>query len=101
MSAHLKVSQEGAHIYNAEPYEMPLLYPAINTILYYILIICKLFLYSKCFKIYLMYYPHMKEIAKNMRKNGASLGDISKKLNIAKSTLSFWCKDMVLPESAF
>ncbi|KKR69903.1 MAG: hypothetical protein UU13_C0019G0005 [Candidatus Nomurabacteria bacterium GW2011_GWB1_40_7] len=48
-----------------------------------------------------MYYPHMKEIAKNMRKNGASLGDISKKLNIAKSTLSFWCKDMVLPESAF
>ena len=35
-----------------------------------------------------------------MRKNGESLGDISKKLNIAKSTLSFWCKDVLLSGAA-
>ena len=46
-----------------------------------------------------MYYPHTKETAKKMRKGGASLGDISKKLYISKSTLSFWFKDMVLSES--
>jgi len=47
-----------------------------------------------------MYYPHTKEAAKRMRINGISLGDISKKLNITKSTLSFWFKDIVLTESA-
>ena len=47
-----------------------------------------------------MYYPQVKETAKRMRKNGASLGDISKKLHVTKSTLSFWCKDIVLTESA-
>lgn len=47
-----------------------------------------------------MYYPHLKATALKMREGGASLGDISKKLNITKSTLSFWCKDMVLSESA-
>jgi len=46
-----------------------------------------------------MYYPHIKERAKRMRKSGKSLGDISKKLNVTKSTLSFWCKDMILTES--
>lgn len=35
-----------------------------------------------------------------MRELGASLGDISKKLHVAKSTLSFWCKDIFLKESA-
>jgi len=47
-----------------------------------------------------MYYPEIKEEAKRMRQNGISLGDISRKLNITKSTLSFWCKDMILSESA-
>lgn len=47
-----------------------------------------------------MYYPHIKETAKNMRENGISLGDISQKLNVTKSTLSFWCKDIILSESA-
>ena len=46
-----------------------------------------------------MYYPHIKEVAKKMRESGLSLGDISKKLNVTKSTLSFWCKDIVLSES--
>ena len=47
-----------------------------------------------------MYYPRIKETAKKMRKSGISLGDISKKLHVTKSTLSFWCKDIVLSESA-
>ena len=47
-----------------------------------------------------MYYPQVKETAKRMRKNGASLSDISKKLHVTKSTLSFWCKDIILTESA-
>ncbi|OGI86394.1 hypothetical protein A3A05_01850 [Candidatus Nomurabacteria bacterium RIFCSPLOWO2_01_FULL_41_12] len=47
-----------------------------------------------------MYYPHTKEVAQKMRENGMSLGDISRKLNITKSTLSFWCKDIVLSDSA-
>lgn len=47
-----------------------------------------------------MYYPKIKEKAKRMREDGNSLGDISKKLHITKSTLSFWCKDMTLKESA-
>ena len=47
-----------------------------------------------------MYYPQVKEIAIRMRKNGASLSDISKKLHVTKSTLSFWCKDIILTESA-
>ncbi len=46
-----------------------------------------------------MHYPHTKETAKKMRKNGASFGDISKKLHVAKSTLSFWFKDIILKES--
>src|SRR3989338_4729000 len=46
-----------------------------------------------------MHYPHIKETAKKMRKEGASFGDISKKLHIAKSTLSFWFKDITLSES--
>ena len=47
-----------------------------------------------------MYYPQVKDIAIRMRKNGASLSDISKKLHVTKSTLSFWCKDIILTESA-
>lgn len=47
-----------------------------------------------------MYYPYIKETAKRMRANGISLGDISRKLDITKSTLSFWCKDIVLTEYA-
>ncbi|MEK9181658.1 MAG: hypothetical protein AAB786_01425 [Patescibacteria group bacterium] len=47
-----------------------------------------------------MYYPHIKSTAQRMRKTGISLGDISKKLAVTKSTLSFWCKDIVLSEFA-
>jgi hypothetical protein len=46
-----------------------------------------------------MYYPHTKEAAKRMRDSGMSFGDISKKLHVAKSTLSFWFKDIFLSES--
>ncbi len=45
-----------------------------------------------------MYYPQIKETAKSMRERGMSLGDISKTLNVTKSTLSFWCKDIILTE---
>lgn len=47
-----------------------------------------------------MYYPQTKETAKKMRELGTSLSDISKKLHVTKSTLSFWCKDIILKESA-
>jgi hypothetical protein len=47
-----------------------------------------------------MYYQQTKELAIKMRENGMSLGDISKKLHITKSTLSFWCKNIILTESA-
>ncbi|OGI65550.1 hypothetical protein A3A95_02855 [Candidatus Nomurabacteria bacterium RIFCSPLOWO2_01_FULL_39_18] len=47
-----------------------------------------------------MYYPQIKETARSMRKGGVSLGDISKKLHVTKSTLSFWCKDIFLKKSA-
>lgn len=47
-----------------------------------------------------MYYPHIKETAKKMRQKGMSLGDIVKNLEISKSTASFWCKDIMLTESA-
>lgn len=46
-----------------------------------------------------MYYPHIKELALKMRKQGASLGDIASKLNVSKSTLSFWCKDISLSDN--
>jgi len=47
-----------------------------------------------------MYYPHIKETAKKMRERGVSLGDIAEKLSVKKSTLSFWCKDIILTEDA-
>ena len=47
-----------------------------------------------------MHYPKVKETAQKMRENGMSFGDISKKLNVAKSTLSFWFKNIVLTDSA-
>lgn len=50
--------------------------------------------------IYLMYYPQVKETAQEMRTNGMSLDDISKKLHVTKSTLSFWCKNIALSNLA-
>ncbi|MCM2339347.1 MAG: hypothetical protein NDI62_02745 [Burkholderiales bacterium] len=47
-----------------------------------------------------MYYPYIKETAKKMRQNGASLNDIVDKFGITKSTASFWCKDIILTESS-
>jgi len=46
-----------------------------------------------------MYYPQMKETVKKMRQDGVSLGDIVKKFGLNKSTVSFWCKDIILSES--
>lgn len=46
-----------------------------------------------------MHYIQTKEKAREMRENGASFGEISKKLNVAKSTLSLWFKDIILSES--
>lgn len=46
--------------------------------------------------IYLMYYPNIKDSVKKMRKKGASIGDISKKFHISKSTISLWCRDIIL-----
>jgi len=42
----------------------------------------------------------MKETVQKMRKNGASLSDLVKRFGIAKSTVSFWCKDIILSESS-
>ena len=47
-----------------------------------------------------MHYLSKKEEAIKMRKSGMSLGDIVKNLGISKSTVSLWCKDMFLSESA-
>lgn len=43
-----------------------------------------------------MHYPHIKTKAQKMRRNGKSFGEISSKLQISKSTLSFWFKDIIL-----
>jgi hypothetical protein len=47
-----------------------------------------------------MYCPNIKERAKIMRENGSSLGDIVRILGVKKSTISFWCKDIILSEAA-
>ena len=47
-----------------------------------------------------MHYIHKKETAQKMRQKGMSLGDITKSLQVSKSTASFWCKDIILTESA-
>lgn len=47
-----------------------------------------------------MHNPNIKYKAKEMRKNGTSLGEISDSLNLNKSTVSYWCRDIELKESA-
>ena len=47
-----------------------------------------------------MHYNQTKEAAKKMRKSGISISDIALDLGVAKSTVSFWCKDIVLTEFA-
>jgi len=37
-----------------------------------------------------------KNIALELRKNGESIKDIAKKLKIVKSTISLWCRDIIL-----
>ena len=34
--------------------------------------------------------------ARKMRKNGISIISISKELNVSKSSISVWCKDIIL-----
>lgn len=63
-------------------------------------LICKLFLHHLCYIICLMHNPNIKYKAKEMRKNGTSLGEISDSLNLNKSTVSYWCRDIELKESA-
>lgn len=41
----------------------------------------------------------IKEKAIALRKTGASIREIAKKLNANKSTVSFWCRDIILSES--
>lgn len=38
----------------------------------------------------------LKEAAQRLRRSGASYGEISKKIGVAKSTLSYWLKDVLL-----
>src|SRR3989344_6565997 len=47
-----------------------------------------------------MHSPHIKYKAKEMREKGISLDDIAGFLHIGKSTISYWCRDIELKESA-
>jgi hypothetical protein len=38
----------------------------------------------------------LKEKSRSLRKQGFSLSEIEKKINVSKSTLSLWCRDIVL-----
>lgn len=42
-----------------------------------------------------------KIIALKLRKDGAGIGEIASKLNVSKSTVSYWCKDIVLTKEQF
>lgn len=39
---------------------------------------------------------HERELALTLRKKGTSITDIAKKLNVSKSTISYWCRDIEL-----
>jgi len=47
-----------------------------------------------------MHYPYIKQKVKEMRLAGKSLQDIASSLNMNKSTISFWCRDIKLSEDA-
>lgn len=47
-----------------------------------------------------MHNVNLKYKAKEMRKSGTSLGTISDYLNLNKSTISYWCRNIELKESA-
>ena len=47
-----------------------------------------------------MHNPNIKYEVLNMRKEGHSFNDIIKKFNLNKSTISFWCRDIVLSNKA-
>lgn len=42
---------------------------------------------------------NLKEQSRTLRKQGFSLNEIVKELNVSKSTLSLWCRDIVLNKS--
>jgi transcriptional regulator with XRE-family HTH domain len=53
----------------------------------------------------LLPYKHMSKIkereqALSLRKAGSSIADIAKKLKVSKSTVSYWCRDVVLSKQA-
>jgi transcriptional regulator with XRE-family HTH domain len=41
-----------------------------------------------------------REKAKNLRESGLSISDIASKLKVSKSTVSYWCRDIILSEAA-
>ena len=47
-----------------------------------------------------MYYPYIKQKAKSLRQSGKSLQDIVSELDLNKSTVSYWCRDIQLSVNA-
>lgn len=41
-----------------------------------------------------------KEKAQKLRRNGSSIGEISRELHVSKSTVSIWCRDISLSKEA-
>ncbi|MEQ1561667.1 MAG: hypothetical protein ABL899_03030 [Nitrospira sp.] len=47
-----------------------------------------------------MYSPNIKYKVLELRKSGTSLGEIAYLLSLNKSTISYWCRDIVLKDSS-
>ncbi|MDO9028380.1 MAG: helix-turn-helix domain-containing protein [Candidatus Roizmanbacteria bacterium] len=47
-----------------------------------------------------MHTPQTKHTVKKMREDGTSIDELVKVFNISKSTISYWCRDIILKESA-
>jgi len=47
-----------------------------------------------------MYNIKIKDLVKKIRRNGTSINEIAKKFSMNKSTISYWCRDIKLEESA-
>ena len=43
----------------------------------------------------------LKAKAQALRREGVSINEIKDKLGISKSTVSFWCKDIILTEAQY
>ncbi len=85
-----------------EPPEVPLLYPARATQRIYTMLVV---LSSLVICMVLLPYKYMSKIkereqALKLRMSGNSVADIAKKLKVSKSTVSYWCRDIVLSKEA-